>query len=435
MKSLNYFKQAWNLMRQEKLFSAIYIVGTGLSIMVVMVLSIVFYIKIANIYPETNRNRMLIVGSGVEKSKNNEDGWWSSNLSLNVIETCFQSLKSAEAVTALFEAREENYVQPDGSKEQLPVTVKYVDTKFWTVFPFRFVSGRPFTAADFQSGIPTAVIAESFAKRLFGDTEVTGKQVSLDFRSFRVCGVVKDASYVTGRTYAQLWIPYTVNSGYKEIFGNGGSLGQMKAYILAPSASDLERVKQEAVENINRYNQTLGDLEFTINGQPDRHWQSVFRFWSNDTMDFNKILLQYGLIFFVLLLVPAVSLSGMTDSRMERRMAEMGVRRAFGAPIHNLMEQIISENFLFTVLGGLIGLLSSYLFILLGRNWIMQLGQTYISTPPEGTEVILSPSMLLNLPVFAIALGICFFLNLLSALIPAWRYSHREIIHSLNAKS
>ena len=35
-----YFKQAWNLMRQEKLFSAIYIIGTGLAVSMVMALSI-----------------------------------------------------------------------------------------------------------------------------------------------------------------------------------------------------------------------------------------------------------------------------------------------------------------------------------------------------------------------------------------------------------
>ncbi|MDR1406928.1 MAG: ABC transporter permease, partial [Tannerella sp.] len=56
-----YFRQAWNIIRQERLFSFIYIAGTGLSITVVMALSIVFYIKLANIYPETNRDRMLVV--------------------------------------------------------------------------------------------------------------------------------------------------------------------------------------------------------------------------------------------------------------------------------------------------------------------------------------------------------------------------------------
>jgi putative ABC transport system permease protein len=428
----HYLKQAWNLLRQERLFSSIYIVSTGLSITVVMALSIVFYIKIANIYPETNRDRLLTATIASQKT---EYGSMTGNLSLHVIETCFQPLESAEAVAAIFGAwGGEGYVQPDGSDDQLPVTVKYIDTKFWTVFPFRFVNGKSFTEADFQSGIRTAVIAESLAKRLFGTTKAEGREVSLDFRRFRVCGVVKDASRMTARTYAQLWVPYTAWPN-REIFNDPNrSVGPMQAYILALSVGEVERVRQEAIENVNRYSQTLGEVEFSIQGQPDRQWQSIFRTWN--TPDFTRILLQYGFIFLILLLVPAVSLSGMTDSRMERRLAEMGVRRAFGAPVRTLMSQILTENFLFTLLGGAIGLLASYLLILFGRNWVMQIGQqNFAYIPIEGGDVALAPSMLLNVPVFAISLAICFLLNLLSALIPAWRYSRRQIVDSLNAKS
>ena len=56
-----YLKQAWALIRQERLFSSVYIVGTGLAISLVMVLSIVFYVKMASIYPEMDRNRLLTV--------------------------------------------------------------------------------------------------------------------------------------------------------------------------------------------------------------------------------------------------------------------------------------------------------------------------------------------------------------------------------------
>jgi putative ABC transport system permease protein len=429
----HYFKQAWNLLRQEKLFSGIYILGTGLSITVVMVLSIVFYIKIANIYPETNRDRILVVQKA---SEINGDNWRNASLSYPLIETCFQTLNSAEAVTAISRnSRTRNHVQLVGSEELWRVTVLQIDNQFWTVFPFRFVDGKPFTEADFQSGIPTAVIAESLALRLFGTVQATGKTVSLNFKSYRVCGVVKDASFVTDRTYAQLWIPFSVNPDYKKTWGTGGFLGNLEVYILAPSASEVEQVRAEAIDHINRYNQSLGEWKLSVKGQPDRHWQSLFR--SNlkeDTPDFMKLLAPFVFVFLILLLVPSVSLSGMTESRMERRIAEMGVRRAFGARAQTLMWQIVTENFLFTVLGGLVGLLFSYLFILLGRNWIMQLGQTYVNLPPEGTDVVFFPSMLINFPVFAITLGVCFLLNLLSALIPAWRASHHEIFYSLNAK-
>jgi putative ABC transport system permease protein len=430
-----YFKQAWNIIRQEKLFSSIYIVGTGLSITVVMALSIVFYIKMANIYPETNRDRLLVVKSvTVKGTKTNSRH--SSGLSYSLVETCFFPLESAETVSVVLGAwDEEGRIQPEGSSEQWLVTVKHVDTNFWTVFPFRFVDGKPFTEADLQSGIQTAVIAESLARRLFGTADATGRTVNLDFRPYRVSGVVRDASGVTERTYAQLWIPYTAeHPDYRESYGPAGLTGSMQVYILAPSAGSVEQVRQEAIANVNRLNRSMDDFELSLRGQPDRHWQSVFRSRSNMEPEFGIILCQYALIFLILLLVPAVSLSGMTDSRMERRMTEIGIRRVFGARVGGLMMQIIAENLLFTLIGGVVGLLSSYVIILLGRSWIMEIGQTFVSSTVEGAEVILSPSMLLNWPVFVITLAVCFALNLLSSLIPAWRNARREIVHSLNAK-
>lgn len=119
---------------------------------------------------------------------------------------------------------------------------------------------------------------------------------------------------------------------------------------------------------------------------------------------------------------------------MERRLAEMGVRRAFGARTGTLIWQILSENMLFTLLGGVLGLLFSYLILILGGNWLIMLGSNYVAPPPEGVDVVFTPSMLLNLHVFCIALGICLLLNVLSALIPAWRASRREIVYSLYNK-
>ena len=391
-----YLKQAWNLIRQERLFSLIYIVGTGLSVSMVMVLSIVFYIKIANIYPETNRDRML-AKSGMIKHKNGSNS--SSSLSEGMVNTCFGSLKGVEAVALISRNSGECMVQPDGDPIQLPVTVKYVNTDFWKVFEFRFLNGKPFTDADQQSSIRTAVIAESLARRLFGTAEATGRSISVDFHQYRVCGVVKDASLVTESTYALVWFPYTVADGYKpgSSWYDTQALGDYRAYILASKGTDLKALKKEAEENAERYGKTLGEETFTALGQPDYYWQSCFRYWSNSTPDYGLIMLQYGLIILIFLLVPSVSLSGMTDSRMERRLSEMGVRRAFGAPVGTLMAQIISENFLFTVLGGVFGLIFSYMLIYLTRDWILQIGASFVNSLPEGADVVFTPGMLMNL--------------------------------------
>lgn len=98
------------------------------------------------------------------------------------------------------------------------------------------------------------------------------------------------------------------------------------------------------------------------------------------------------------------------------------------------MRQIFTENLLFTLLGGVFGLLLSYLLIYLSRNWIISLGSSFVTALPGNEEVVFTPSMLINWSVLGMALLVCFILNLLSAMIPAWRAAHRPIVDSINVK-
>ncbi|MDR3308496.1 MAG: ABC transporter permease [Tannerella sp.] len=448
-----YVKQVWNLMRQERLFSVIYILGTGLSVAVVMALSIVFYIKVANIYPEMNRDRMLVLSRGIERSGS---GYSAGSVSYGFIRDQLKTLSSVEAVSAVSDAGSNHYVQPDDNRKPIAVKLIYTDAEFWTVFRFRFREGRPFTDADVQSGVGSVVIARSLARKLFGEESsseekvkpsseaelvsqeqseagAVGRYFTLDAVQYRICGVVDDASWVTKNSYAQVWAPYSVKSDLLEGWGQSGYIGDMEAYILTPSADDVARVKQEITNNFQRYASQFGEVKLDLIGQPDRHWQNAFRD-GDYNIELSSILMRYGLILLILLLVPAISLSGMADSRMERRLAEMGVRRAFGARTSVLMRQVLFENMIFTLLGGLVGLMISYALVLTGGRWLLSTGQGKTYPLPDGMDVILSPSMLLNLNVFGITLTVCFLLNLFSAMIPAWRASRHQIIHSLNIK-
>lgn len=323
-----YLKQAWNLLRQERLFSLFYIVGTGLSVSMVMVLSIVFYLKIANVYPETNRDRMLIASSGKVIFPDNK-GQRSTGLSLGTLQTCFGSLKGVEALAVVMKNTGGCQIQQADNKGGLPVAAKFVNRDFWTVFRFHFLQGQMFTEGDEQSGLSVAVLGESLAHRLFGEEEAVGQYFSMDFRQYRVCGVVKDASQVTPASYAQLWLPYTAHPGYADLqpVEESNSLGRFSGYILAKQGTSLAALKAEAEEAVRRYNQTLRGFTLTLLGQPDKQWQSNFRFYSSHAPNYMQVVLQYGLLFLMFLLVPAVSLSGMADSRMERRLSELGVRR------------------------------------------------------------------------------------------------------------
>ena len=53
---MRYFRQALALMREEKLYSAMYIAGTALAVAFVMLIAEVYYVKVADIAPEVRRS-------------------------------------------------------------------------------------------------------------------------------------------------------------------------------------------------------------------------------------------------------------------------------------------------------------------------------------------------------------------------------------------
>lgn len=87
-----------------------------------------------------------------------------------------------------------------------------------------------------------------------------------------------------------------------------------------------------------------------------------------------ELVLKYVIIVLVLLLIPAINMSGITQSRMRKRMAEIGVRKAFGATRSELLTQVLYENLLQTLLGGVLGLFFSYASVLLLSDWLLDTG-------------------------------------------------------------
>ena len=87
MKLKQYLKQAWTMMRQNKLFTSIYVAGTGLSIAFTMVLFIIYYVKFAPVYPEYNRDRMLVINRMNVSKKDNPDNYFCNHgVALKVVD-------------------------------------------------------------------------------------------------------------------------------------------------------------------------------------------------------------------------------------------------------------------------------------------------------------------------------------------------------------
>lgn len=430
----NYFKQAWTLMRQNRLFTGIYVVGTGLSIALVMTLFIIFYVKFGPVYPEYNRDRTLVLKPIKRYPKGKPESWTiNGGVAYYVVDQMLPGLPHVEQVAGSMIDFWGDYQVSAADVKPFKVTPRFANGAFWKVFSFRFVDGQPFTQEDVEAKAQVAVIGESLAKRLFAATEgVEGRHFAFNGRDYRVCGVVRDVSNATPETAGDLWLPL-LNAQYisKEL-DRQGLLGNVFVSLLVDDAENFETVRSEVQDVFRRYTQQDKDYEYDLMGQPDPYWLSTFRQDVEKAPDTMELAKDFLYILLALLFIPALNLSGMISSRMDSRIAELGIRKAYGATRRRLLEQVLCENLLLTLLGGLAGLLFSYLIVLTASDWILTLFDKNIYDTSLSTS--LTPEMLFNPAVFGSALVVCVVLNVVSALVPALGAMRHPIMESLNTK-
>ena len=422
-----YFKQAWRLLKENRLLSVVSILGTALAICLVMVIVIVWQVRTAGFRPETHRDRMLFVREGRASRKTNHEFNNCYRLSSSVVKEVFYPLQTAEAVGLATEVMSCLASTMDQTKE-LRADLRYTDAGFWQLFEFELLQGKPYPQEAVHSGLQEAVVSASLARQLFGTTEVVGQPSQPTCVPYRICAVVGDVSVMAEASHADVWAPYTSTT---TLYDNNTEalIGTVMRYILAHSSADFPAIRAEVERNVGKLNASKQDWELVLAGQPDTRLDQLAR----DNGAFSEahtglLVLRYSLIVLLLMLVPAINMSGLTQSRMRQRMEELGVRRAFGATRGALVGQILLENLWQTLIGGVIGFGLSYAAVVGLSGWLLDTGETV-----EGLgQVFVGADMLFNPMIFLLAFVACLVLNLLSAGIPAWRAANNPIVESLS---
>ena len=420
-------------MRQNKLFTSIYVAGTGLSIAFTMVLFIIYYVKFAPVYPEYNRDRTLVINNMAVAEKGAE-GWNSCNTGASPkIAELVKGLPHLDEVgMAMMNTRAESTVLLPNSNEQLEVTPGMVDAGFWKVFTFQFLNGKPFDEVSVEAELPIAILTESLAKRIFASTDIVGQYISYDGKDMQVVGVVADVTGTTPATAADLYIPLYYGGANRPSKYDMGLLGSVSIYMTAPTQEDVETLRTEVIDVLNRYDQEDKQFSHFWMNQPDVWWKSTFRDNCSSEPDIPGIIRGILYMLLALLFIPAMNLCGMISSRTDERMSELGVRKAYGATNAGLISQVLTENLLLTLVGGAVGLALAYLIALTGGNWVYHLFDNFVM--PGGVNPSYTVEMLFNPTLFLSVFGLCVILNLISALVPTILALRHTIIYSIQSK-
>lgn len=425
-----YINQALAQLRQNPLISVISVVGTALSIFLIMLVVMMQQVKVAPFSPESNRDRLLHVRFMSIINKSWGDGSSNGPMSVSTAKACFKALTTPEAVT-IYRAMTESTPVALPGMPSISIDLHQTDDTFWQVFDFAFLSGKPYDTATFEAGLPVAVVTQSVASKLFGSTEVVGREFLLNHAPYQVVGVVKDVSILASVAYGQVWVPYTSTRLGDDTWSDG-HMGGMSATLLARSRDDFDAIRAECERLHVQHNALLAEsgYELVYLNRPYDQEKQAITFSANSEPDLAADRRQRLIIFAILLLVPAINLSSMTQSRLRQRVSEIGVRRAFGSTRLMLLEQIVAENLVITLLAGLLGLLLSVAFAYLGSDLLFaQPFSSTLGTPMVNASILLKPS------TFAYALGFCFVLNLLSSGLPAWQSSRTSIVNALGGRT
>jgi putative ABC transport system permease protein len=404
----NYLLTAYKVFMRRKLFTAINMMCIVLTLVVLMVVTAMVENAFFPSGVEGKSDRFLQV---TVLRMESEQRTWTSSLGYRVIEKYLKPIKSAELVAAVTAPDSVSVYQGDRVTE---LQMRRADANYWKILDFTLLAGRFPTAEDDERGRFVIVVNASSARKLFGADNALGKSISVSGQQFTVIGVVKDELHLNA--YADLWAPVTTfpSSDYREQMA-----GDFFALLLARRAADLPLIQQE----VKAIAAQVGVLD-------PKAWGKTY-FWADSKLDAfarmsigdadkedsgaTMLLTVLAAAMLLFMLLPALNLVNLNTGRILERSSEIGVRKAFGATSAQLVGQLIVENMLLCLAGGMLGLACAAGVL----AWI------------EASGLIPYMKVSMNFAVLTYGLLITLVFGLLSGVLPAWKMSRLDPVHAL----
>lgn len=411
MKQIN-LKQIIDQFRKNKFFSFLSLFGISIPIMIVMIIVLQVDLSIHPGGPEKDNDEMLFI----HRTKIHWDhgGHGVGGVHQGIIEHYFREIAPPGCLAFSYGSSKTLYRE----KEVLDIALRYTNAGFWQLFDFNFLQGRSYSLSNVKNGDNVVVISSDIRDKLFDEGEVVGQMLELGEKTYRVIGVVEEVSSICRNTYAQIWLPYTLGINLsKEIDLN--ATGRFMVTFKSTDEWDFKTIKQQVAGVRSKLNNMNDENVELIFGGPATADEIYFRA-ARDPEKYEGTFINYLGIAgkaLLILFLPALNLVSLNLTRIQERSHEIAIRKAFGATKKNMAWQVMVENALLTVMGGLIGLALAYIGVMFFKEQIFS--QYFVG---DATQVMVH----MNYTIFIAALLISLFFSLLSGLIPSLRISRLQ---------
>ena len=242
-----------------------------------------------------------------------------------------------------------------GRGEPHRATGGLVTANFFPMLGAQPLVGRMLTTADEAKGAPPVVVLTyAYWQREFGsDPSVVGQTLDLTVKKAEIVGVLKPGAHYASERKQDFYANYAANDHYMSSSMQTEWPHRMTTVYarLAPGASP-DNAQAELRQLATTLYRDHPEAYATSRG-----FDIAVTPWKDELTNKAKPTLAILLVTTVFVLIIAcANVANLTLTRLVQREREMGIRAALGAPAGMLRRQLLAENLILSVLGGLLGL-------------------------------------------------------------------------------
>jgi len=298
-----------------------------------------------------------------------------------------------------------------------------VTGNYFSVLGIKPLIGRTFTPEEYgdkQGAYPVVVISERLWRRRFNaDPAVIGTQLRVNRQQLTIVGVTP-ASFLgsTSVLALNLWVPVTMGARLNVLqewsLTDRGTRQLLGFARLRPGVS-LEQACAEIQAVARHLAEADPDHDRGISSTVLPCWKSHFTAPSTLLAPLMILMAVCG----VVLLIVCANVANLLLARSTARQREFSVRMAVGAGRGRLVRQLLSENLVLALLGGLLAVPAT--------SWFSQSLPGMV--PPSGLPLALD--IPLNADVVAFTFLLCLMACTLSGIAPAWHMARVNLNNAL----
>ena len=311
-------------------------------------------------------------------------------------------------------------VTGDGGGRPERVDGMRVSSSFFSLFGARAAMGRVFSSDDDAPGkAPSVILTHGYWQRRFGgDRGVIGKTLLLNGTSVTIAGVMEERfsfdkevmPAVNGIQRVELLLPLPLPPSAQGVRDRE----DYDVFAKLRSGATFDRAQSELDALAQRMKQQF-PANYPANGGLTLSAVPLI-----DQVVGDVRLALYVLLGAVamLLLIACGNVGGLLLSRATARERELAIRAAIGAERARLLRQLLTEQLVLAVAGGVTGLAVAFVAVRALRSF--------------GTNIPRAGGVAIDGRVLAFTFAICVVATILFGLVPAWRASDADPQHALN---